>query len=493
MKQHLIITVVLSAILSNLSMTVWAQFPEMKKESWYKEKVLGLEAGAAEEVSAEPETETKSVLQQMNQLVRAKKYSEVLDLYAQAKSEYGRNKNVYDYERMALRGLLGENSNSQYLSQLEKVYKDYLNAGNQPDPITYSGVTNGKSWNDVQWMIDYARFSECDGFELRYAKVSAFVGELGEKADPNLVIYGMLMPLTSQHKAQQKALASDSRKGSQFYGMYETIENKLKEIDAYVKGAASSDAYDKYRMSFYIDNCESMKMDLIPYEDYVALHPVSEVQEHAQDAEYLQARINEMGRFSGKPHYKLVNDLFLKLGATYLKYKSMGDSEMRNQQYSSAAEYYRKALELAENDDQQADGNYWLAYANLQNKNFTAAWTAINTAITYQAKSTPLMRNYNMKWNVLYSCASSCGDGIDRIAYYSECLNILAAGRNACDKEGQEKDFADADNHQKSTQSIGRSTWEGAKTMIFMKGLKAGQSYSTQSGAIRISTTLREF
>ncbi len=116
-------------------MTVWAQFPEMKKESWYKEKGLGLEAGAAEEVSAEPETETKSVLQQMNQLVRAKKYSEVLDLYAQAKSEYGRNKNVYDYERMALRGLLGENSNSQYLSQLEKVYKDYLNAGNQPDPI----------------------------------------------------------------------------------------------------------------------------------------------------------------------------------------------------------------------------------------------------------------------------------------------------------------------------------------------------------------------
>jgi len=158
MKHQILITIGVTFVLMIISVEAWAQYPGMKYESWYKENVVKADHSSQSdlEVSAK---ETEGLLQQMQRLQAGKKWNEILELYPQAKNEYGHNRNVYGYARYALRNLLSEESKENLLTQLEEVYADYINAGFKTDVYYYSGRDNSNQWNEMQQMLDYARFS----------------------------------------------------------------------------------------------------------------------------------------------------------------------------------------------------------------------------------------------------------------------------------------------------------------------------------------------
>lgn len=487
MKQHLLVVMLLVVMVAGFKSEVFAQYPGMKQEAWYKENVLKSDSPEAE-VQGE---ETEGTLQQMQRMQAAKDWQGMLALYPQAKKEYARNRNVYGYARYALRNLLSESSSKSYLDQLEQIYADYFAAGNNADSYNYSGRDNGNQWNEMQQMLDYARFSTCVDFDTRMAKIMEFVGKNGEKTDPWILYNGVMLPINEQMRQNIDAIRKDNKKSQDYYNRLTDLQKEFEREDAFLKGASSN--YSLYSMDRKLEAVESSRMLVIPFAEYVKIHPESEIDAHKNDEAYLAKRSDEMSaRWPKEALTRKVETYYANIGATYIKFRNLGGRSYDQKDYDGALRNYERALELAENENQRAEGNFYMALVYQTQKRYRLALDAINKSIDLQSGD---MRYYNMKYNVLIGAASTTGGQYQRMdinVLVTLAISALNQGKQRCEKDGQEREFQRCDDNMVEARKQGHR-YAIEKSQLFMKGLSFGQSYMMQSGDIRMSAPLAEY
>lgn len=488
MKQHILVVMALAALFC-FGGEAYAQYPGMKQEAWYKENVL--KAGTPDAIVEAEEPETEGVLQQLQKLQAEKKFKEMLDLYPQAKKEYGRNRNVYGYARYALRSLLGENSTQSYLSQLDAVYADYYAAGFNKDDYRYTGQVNGNQWNDMQQMLDYARLSGCVDFNTRSAKIFEFVNAQEGSADPWILYHGIMLPINDQMKTNIEKIRKDDKMSQDYYTRLTEIQVEFEREDAILK--EKSPNYPLYGMDRKIEACESSRMLVVPFKEYIKLHPESEIDEHKSDEAYLAKRSEEMSaRWPKESLTKKVETYYANIGATYVKFRNLGSRAFDQKNYGDALSNYMRALELAENDNQKAEGTYYIALAHYSQKHYGQAWNTINKAIEIQPGD---MRFYNMKYNILIGATSTTGGQYQRLdinVLITTAIQTLTKAKSACETEGQEREFDKCESNLVDARKQGRR-YAIEKAQLFMKGLSFGQMYQMQSGEFKLSAPLTEY
>ena len=488
MKQHLLVVMAL-ATLFGLTNEAYAQYPGMRQEAWYKENVL--KQGTPDAIVEAEEPETEGVLQQLQKLQAEKHWKEMLELYPQAKQEYGRNRNVYGYARFALRNHLAENSNQKQLDELDQIYADYFAAGFNPDDYNYAGRDNGNQWNEMQQMLDYSRFSGCVNFETRSTKIWNFVNSLEGKADPWIVYNGIMLPLNEQMRTGIEQIRKDDKKAEDFYLKLTAVQTELEREDALLKD--QSNQYPLYGMDRKLEAVQSSRMLVIPYREYIKLYPESEIDAHKTDENYLSKRSEEMSaRWPKEALTKKVETYYANIGATYIKFRTLGMRAQEQKNYSDALKNYQRALELAENDNQRAEGTYFIAVAQYMNKQYGASWNSINKAIDINSGD---MRFYNIKYNILIGLTSTTGGQYQRLdinVLITNAIQTLTKAKSACESEGQEREFERCDNNLAEARKTGHR-YAIERAQLFMKGLSFGQMYQMQSGDVKLSAPLTEY
>ena len=488
MKQHLLVVMAL-AVLFCVGGEAYAQYPGMRHEAWYKENVL--KQGTAEAIVEEVEPETEGVLQQMQKLQANRQFADMLALYPQAKQEYGRNRQVYGYARFALRSMLGENSNLKQLEELDKIYADYYAAGFTPEEYSYQGRDNGNQWNEMQQMLDYARFSSCVDFETRSAKVMAFVHSLEGKADPWIIYNGVMLPINEQMVSNIDQIRKDDKKAQDYYQRLTEIQTELEREDEMLK--VQSPQYPLYGMDRKLDAVQTNRMLVIPYREYIKLYPESEIEAHKNDENYLSKRSEEMSaRWPKEALTKKVETYYANIGATYAKFRTLGARSMEQKNYTDALSNYQRALELAENDNQRAEGNYFIANAQYQKGSYSQAWNTINKAIDLNSGD---MRFYNSKYYILIGLTGTTSGQYQRLdinVLITTAIQTLTKAKSACESEGQEREFERCENNLVEARKQGHR-FAIEKAQLFMKGLSFGQMYQMQSGDIKLSAPLTEY
>lgn len=488
MKQHLLVVMALATLFC-FSREAYAQYPGMRQEAWYKENVLKQGTPDAIEESVEPETE--GVLQQMQKLQANRQWKEMMDLYPQAKQEYGRNRQVYGYARYALRMMLGENSNQAQLDQLDQIYADYFKAGFNPDEYNYQGRDNGNQWCEMQQMLDYARFSSCVNSETRTAKIWAFVNAQEGKADPWILYNGIMLPINNQMKVDIEKIRKDDKKAEEYYLRLTEIQTEFEREDAILK--VQSAQYPLYGMDRKLEAVESSRMLVIPYKEYIKLYPESEIDAHKTDEAYLSKRSEEMSaRWPKEALTKKVETYYANIGATYVKFRTLGNRAQEQKNYNDAISNYQRALELAENDNQRADGNYWIASAQYGKGSYGQAWQSINKSIEINPSD---MRSYNFKYSVLLGLISTTGGQYQRLdinVLITTAIQTLTKAKSTCDPEGQEREFEKCESNLADARKTGHR-YAIERAQLFMKGLSFGQMYQMQSGDVKLSAPLTEY
>lgn len=488
MKQHILVVLAFAALFC-LSEEAYAQYPGMKQEAWYKENVL--KANTPDAIVEIEEPESEGVLQQMQKMQANKQWNDILAIYPQAKKEYGRNRNVYGYARFALRNMLGENSNKGDLERLDAIYADYYAAGFNQDEYNYTGRDNGSQWNEMQQMLDYARFSSCIDFETRSAKILAFVNAQEGKADPWIIYNGVMLPINEQMKTNIEKIRKDDKMSQDYYQRLTDIQTELEREDAIIK--EKSNNYPLYGMERKIEAAESSRILVIPFKEYIKLHPESEIDEHKNDEEYLSKRSDEMSvRWPKEALTKKVETYYANIGATYVKFRNLGNRSLDQKNYGDAQSNYTRALELAENDNQRAEGNYYISLAHYSQKHYSQAWNSINKAIEINSGD---MRFYNMKYMILMGITSTTGGQYQRLdinVLVTTAIQTLNKAKQNCEAEGQEREFAKCDDNLADARKQGRR-YAIEKAQLFMKGLSFGQMYQMQSGEVKLSALLTEY
>lgn len=477
------------AALFCLTREAYAQYPGMKQEAWYKENVL--KSGTPDAIVEIDEPETEGVLQQLQKMQANKQWNEMLDLYPQAKKEYGRNRNVYGYARFALRNILSENSNMNDLSRLDAIYSDYYAAGFSQEDYTYAGRDNGNQWNDMQQMLDYARFSGCVDFNTRSEKIMAFVNAQEGKADPWIIYNGMMIPINEQMKANIEKIRKDDKMSQDYYERLTMIQTELERENVLLKEQSSN--YPLYGMDRKIEAVESSRMLVVPFKEYIKLYPESEIDAHKNDEAYLSKRSDEMtARWPKEALTKKVETYYANIGATYVKFRNLGNRSFDQKNYGDALSNYQRALELAENDNQRAEGNYYIALAHYSQKRYSQAWSTINKALEINDGD---MRFYNMKYNILIGATSTTGGQYQRLdinVLITTAIQMLNKAKTVCESEGQEREFSKCEDNLVDARKQGRR-YAIEKAQLFMKGLSFGQIYQMQSGEIKLSAPLTEY
>ena len=488
MKQHILVVMALSALFC-ISREANAQYPGMKQEAWYKEFVL--KAGTPDAIVEEEVPETEGVLQQMQKLQANKQFKEMLDLYPQAKKEYGRNRNVYGYARFALRSLLGENSTQNYLSQLDAVYADYYAAGFNQDDYSYTGRDNGNQWNDMQQMLDYSRFSSCIDFNTRSNKIMEFVNAQGGNADPWILYNGIMLPINEQMKTNIEKIRKDDKMSQDYYNRLTEIQTEFEREDVILK--EKSPNYPLYGMDRKLEAVESSRMLVVPFKEYIKLYPESEIDAHKDDEAYLAKRSDEMtARWPKEALTKKVETYYANIGATYVKFRNLGNRAFSQKNYGDALSNYSRALELAENDNQRAEGNYYTALCQYSQRHYGQAWNTINKAIEINSGD---MRFYNMKYSILIGATSTTSGQYQRLdinVLITTAIQTLNKAKAACEPEGQEREFENCEANLVDARKQGRR-YAIEKAQLFMKGLSFGQMYQMQSGEFKLSAPLTEY
>lgn len=488
MRRHVLVVMVLTALFY-LGGEVYAQYPGMKQEAWYKENVL--KTGTPDAIVETEEPETEGVLQQMQKLQAAKQYKEMLALYPEAKKEYGRNRNVYGYARYALRSLLGENSNAKQLAELDAIYADYYAAGFSQEDFNYTGRDNGNQWNDMQQMLDYARFSSCVDFKTRYTKIMNFVSAQDGKADPSILWNGIVLPINKQLRDNIEQIRKNDNMAQEYYVQLNDVYTQFMRADTMLK--VQSPSYPSYGMDRKLSEIEAMRIMVIPYKEYIKLYPESEIDAHKNDEPYLAKRSEEMSsRWPKESLTKKVETYYANIGATYVKFRTLGDRAITQKNYGDALSSYQRALELAETDIQRAEGNYFIALAHYSQKHNSQAWNSVNKALEINSTD---MRFYNLKHNILMAIVYTCGGQYQRLdinVLVTIDIQTLTKGKNSCDQEGQERQFDLCETNIQNARKIGRQ-YAIEKAQLFMKGLSFGQMYQMQSGDVKLSAPLAEY
>lgn len=488
MKRHLLVVMALAALFCS-TREAYAQYPGMKQEAWYKENVL--KAGTPDAIVEIEEPETEGVLQQLQKMQANRQWNDMLKLYPQAKQEYGRNRNVYGYARFALRNLLGENSNVNDLNRLDAIYADYYAAGFNQDEYNYTGRDNGNQWNDMQQMLDYARFSSCVDFNTRSEKIMAFVNAQEGKADPWIIYNGVMLPINDQMKANIDKIRKDDKISQDYYLRLTNIQTELERENALLKENSSN--YPLYGMDRKIEAVEASRMLVVPFNEYIKLYPESEIDAHKNDEAYLSKRSDEMtARWPKEALTKKVENYYANIGATYVKFRNLGNRSFDQKNYGDALSNYQRALELAENDNQRAEGNYYIALAHYSQKRYSQAWSTINKALEINDGD---MRFYNMKYNILIGATSTTGGQYQRLdinVLITTAIQMLNKAKTVCESEGQEREFSKCEDNLVDARKQGRR-YAIEKAQLFMKGLSFGQIYQMQSGDIKLSAPLTEY
>ncbi len=490
MKHQILITIGVTFVLMIIYVEAWAQYPGMKYESWYKENVVKTNHANQSDLEVAVQ-ETEGLLQQMQRLQAGKKWNEILELYPQAKNEYGHNRNVYGYARYALRNLLAENSNTKLLNQLEEVYADYWVAGFEADVYQYSGRDNSNQWNDMQQMLDYARFSSCIPFQTRSDKIYQFVNNIGEKADPMILYNGIMLPINEQMKNKIESIRTDNAASEHYYKQLTRLQQEFEKENDFLKN--HSENYHAYAMEQKIQVCQNNRWLVIPFSEYTKLHPESEIDLHKNDEAYLSKRNEEMSiRWPKEALTKKVALYYANIGLSYVKFRSLGTIAMNQKDYTTARSYFEQGLQLAENEKQKAEGNYYIALVQQVQKQYASALQSINKSIELQNND---MRFYNTKYNILVGSASTTSGPYQRLdinVLITTGISTLKQGKQTCTKAEQEMEFQRCEDNLVDAYKQGRR-YAIEKSQLFMKGLSFRQQYRMQSGEIRLSAPLTEY
>lgn len=475
-----------------LTQICFAQYPGMRTEDWYKEKVLKSDDPNA--VVEEVAEETEGILSQMQKAQTAKKWKDIIALYPEAKKEYARNRNVYAYARVAARNIVGETQAPSDLEMLESIYADYYAAGNSQESFNYTGRDNGQQWNDMQQMLDYARFSQKVDFDTRYARVMEFVNRVGEEADPWIIYNGVLVPLSSQFSANITTIRKDNAQSDKYYKLLSEVHDWLVKQDAYVKEHSSN--YDIYAMDVKIDACEKNRMLVIPFADYQKLHPMSEIEEHKNDELYLSKLSEELSRWPNENMTKVVNNYYNNIGASFAKFKSQGDKYTRSGNYRDAVAAYERAIELAENDVQRYDGYIGIATAHLVAKSYNSANVTVQKAIALIGNR---ISGYNLRYQILRQSSNTINgkdnfyNTLDRNILAGEMISVLTKGLAMCDEEDNPDEYEKANKNMADARNYASRCCPENSQLFMHGGLQYNTTYHMQSGDIKLSGTLRKY
>jgi len=493
MMNRIFLIIAVTVSLLACAQEVEAQYPGMRQEAWYKELVL--KAGNPDaEIVEEVAEETEGVLSQMQKLQNQSKWKEMLALYPQAKQEYSRNRTVYGLARVAARNIVSESKSLKDLEVLDGIYADYYAAGNPQDAVNYSGRDNGSQWNDMQQMLDYARFSDNVDFDTRYAKVMAFVNEQGEQADPWIIYHAVLRPVSAQFSANIQTIRKDTKQSDKYYQLFTEIQTALEAEDAYVK--ANSSSYEAYNMDVKIDACEKNRMLVIPFSEYQKLHPLSEVEEHKNDEVFLAKLSEELTRWPNENLAKVVNNYYNNIGASFAKFKGQGDRYLRSGSHKDAVDAYTRAIELAENDVQRYDGYMGIAGTYLAQKSYASANANVNKAIAMLPNN---LSGYNLRYTILRQSAATIKgkdnfyDTLDRNILAGEMLSCLQAGMSKADEEEQAAEYEKAQKNLADARNFASHCCPETSQLFMHGGLQYNTAYTMQSGDVKFTGTLRKY
>jgi tetratricopeptide (TPR) repeat protein len=286
-------------------------------------------------------------------------------------------------------------------------------------------------------------------------------------------------------------IRKDDKKAEDFYLKLTAVQTELEREDALLKD--QSNQYPLYGMDRKLEAVQSSRMLVIPYREYIKLYPESEIDAHKTDENYLSKRSEEMSaRWPKEALTKKVETYYANIGATYIKFRTLGMRAQEQKNYSDALKNYQRALELAENDNQRAEGTYFIAVAQYMNKQYGASWNSINKAIDINSGD---MRFYNIKYNILIGLTSTTGGQYQRLdinVLITNAIQTLTKAKSACESEGQEREFERCDNNLAEARKTGHR-YAIERAQLFMKGLSFGQMYQMQSGDVKLSAPLTEY
>ena len=300
-----------------------------------------------------------------------------------------------------------------------------------------------------------------------------------------------MLPINEQMKADIEKIRKDDKKAEDYYHRLTEIQAEFEREDAILK--VQSTQYPLYGMDRKLEAVESSRMLVIPYKEYIKLYPESEIDAHKNDEAYLSKRSEEMSaRWPKEALTKKVETYYANIGATYVKFRTLGNRAQEQKNYNDAISNYQRALELAENDNQRADGNYWIAYAQYGKGTYAQAWQSINKSIEINPSD---MRSYNLKYTILLGLISTTGGQYQRLdinVLVTTAIQTLTKAKASCDQEGQEREFEKCDNNLVDARKTGHR-YAIEKAQLFMKGLSFGQMYQMQSGDVKLSAPLTEY
>lgn len=488
--------VVLVAFLFALGADAYAQFPAMRQQEWYKKNVLQKSQDGSEPVEMAPEVMEalnpgQSVLEEMRVAYNAKKYEEALALYPRAKEEYVRNPNTYVYARMILRALLNRKPLEDYLNQLHEVYNDFYKSGNGGEQeYVYSASMVSAQWNEGQWMKDWtSAAAELYDYETRYSRLLAYVSGQGEKADPALTRY-LLMWLSEKHNQESAKLKSNPSLGLTYYNSYNELHQLFAKSESYL---ASLGKDGEYEFAEYSRLCKKNMWDVIPEADWEKVIR-EDLYAHQGDIAWLDDFLADSKRFSGNALYKQAESWREKLGIeeSYYGYAKVGDSRMDNNKFKEAIEFYKKALELATNDEDRVMGNLKLSNASYKMKSYSQSYKYLSESMTLQEGiGAPMWAHHVMLVNLYINSArsfnySGSADEIyNYIGYYIAAENALTEAQEVCSD-------ANADQANQLKMNIRQGLKYLEKGQLFMKGVKLEGQTRRLSNPIPVSVVMRD-
>lgn len=256
-----------------------------------------------------------------------------------------------------------------------------------------------------------------------------------------------------------------------------TKEDVVVEYDKLVKICSANSANNKY-----VEAEKKIQSVAAPYLDCEVLVPLAEnnFEANKENVDWLRSTVKLL---KYKKCYEA--EIFAKVAEAYFAKEpsaegaeSMGKLFLGKKDYAKAIDFFKKALEMAENDEQKADFTMSIAEANLYSKSYSAAKT-------YALKAAALRSGWGEPYIVIgdaymYS-AKSCDDGE---------LGKYAAYWAAVDKYQKAKSV-DSSVASEANKKIARASANYPATKdIFFYGKAKGDSYTLKCW-VGETTTIR--
>lgn len=411
--------------ISGFAFKLTAQIPEMRKETWYQEKIgsknstQNTSSGIANTIS-----ETTDLLVEMKNAYDRKDYHQVIVFYNTAiKGSLSHNAEIYRLARNSMRNLLNNSQGQDRASLTDRLYDVYENRLANIGEENYDPLKDTQ-WNRWQQAKDYIFYADEVLPETEiYTRMETAIRNMQDQPEHYTVAKMMEISFNQNTKGEIN--------NERLYERYKTHIGQLDMAHNWLSGLPNT----RNQVITIEKNKETFARLIGPklsYEKFEAEY-AENIRANQKNQTYLNDIFAMMEKFNGRPLYKEVEG-YLEQWANYSTYKQKGDRALRNKKYPTAIENYKKAIELADFDERRAEAQGLIGQVYLIQKNYSTAANYYNQAITV-TDNNPIY--YINLAQCFISGYETCTNADRRIAFIAACWaaqELLKKGLTTCDK-----------------------------------------------------------